>query len=117
METVAKEKPADLEVLTVFANAVFESCPDYGFTWSELSQREKLGDYDSPKLYPVYRTLAEADLLELIPVSSTQHAINAEISGEPLHPGVRVIRITEKGMKYFRKLVSKEIKNNKSNIF
>lgn len=112
METVVRDKPADLEVITVFANAVFESCPDYGLTWWELSHCEEL-DYDSPNLYTVYRNLAVADLLELIPVSSTRHAVNATNSGESLHPGVRVIRITEKGMKHCGKLVSKEMKTNK----
>lgn len=112
METVVGEKPADLEVLTVFANAVFESCPDYGLTWWELSHCEALCDYDSLKLYPVYRDLSEHEYLESVPVSATQHATNARNAGEPLHPGVRVIRITDIGMKSFGQLVSKAMENN-----
>lgn len=113
MGTAAREKPAEIEVLSVFANAVFEECPDYGLTWWELYHNEAFSDYDGPDVYPVYRNLSEANLLESIPVSLTQHAVNARNSGERLHPGVRVIRITEKGMKYFGQLVSKEIQNNK----
>ena len=113
MGTVAREKPDDLEVLSVFANAVFEECPDHGLTWRELTNCEALSEHDSQDVYPAYQTLADADLLESVPVSSTHHAVNARNSGEPLHPGVRVIRITEKGMKYFGQLVSKEVKNIK----
>ena len=113
MGTIAREKPADLEVLSVFANAVFEECPDYGLTWRELSHCEKLSGFDSTDVYPLYQTLEEAKWLESVPVSGTQHAIDAIDSGEPLHPGVRVIKITENGMKYFGNLVSKELRDNK----
>ncbi len=108
-----REKHADLEVLSVFANAVFEECPDNGLTWWEFSHSSALDDYDGPDVSTVYGLLEEAKLLEAVPVTSTQHEVNAKNSGERLHPGVKVVRITEKGMKYFGNLISKELQDSK----